>query len=328
MIARVLDLARSFVEGAYQPLEPTSSDKTSVTEETDYPSFCASAVRDDAIFASFRRMSPYVNIVDCCDEESGLACLKSVLRSPEVAGRLDVIRESDRVGDPVTHDYGAHGTFSPTTLRYAKIARDIGALFGDRRAMDVIEIGVGYGGQCRILEALSPSRSYALVDLPPALDLARKYLTTMGVACAAPGEDSASGVRCVRPDALPERSSYDLVISNFAFSELSRSVQDHYLDTIITRARRGFMILNHFRYGGSYAHDDLVRMIPGSMLATEHPFSPLRTRVMVWDKTAESPWFRLAVAKFSVEGKVLNMPRRVRHEVGRALRSIRAIAKA
>lgn len=193
MIARVLDLARSFVEGAYQPLEPTSSDKTSVTEETDYPSFCASAVRDDAIFASFRRMSPYVNIVDCCDEESGLACLKSVLRSPEVAGRLDVIRDNDRVGDPVTHDYGAHGAFSPTTLRYAKIARDIGALFGDRRAMDVIEIGVGYGGQCRILEALSPSRSYALVDLPPALDLARKYLTTMGVACAAPVNSGGSG---------------------------------------------------------------------------------------------------------------------------------------
>ena len=69
-------------------------------------------------------------------------------QTPSFVSLLDRFRENDRYGKPETCSYGEHGLFSPTTLRYIKVASDISQLFGSLDGLRIIEIGSGYGGQC------------------------------------------------------------------------------------------------------------------------------------------------------------------------------------
>ena len=82
-----------------------------------------------------------------------------------------------------------------------------------------------YGGQCRILYALNAVDSYSLFDLDEALALARRYL----------GHFPIDGV-AYRDIASAADEGCDLVISNYAFSELRKEVQDLYWERLI-RAR-------------------------------------------------------------------------------------------
>ena len=106
--------------------------------------------------------------------------------------QLDRFRTSDLIGGPHTYDYGEYGAFSPTTLHYVQIAGMIqekmsiqqpGArLVYNSPCRRVIQIGAGYGGLCKILHDLSLWDSYAIVDLPEHLELARKVLAKEGIA--------------------------------------------------------------------------------------------------------------------------------------------------
>lgn len=60
-------------------------------------------------------------------------------------------------------------------MRYAKIMLELKELFGELK--NVVEIGVGYGGQSRILRRFNPIQSYGLVDIPQALGVSKKYLS-------------------------------------------------------------------------------------------------------------------------------------------------------
>ncbi len=115
-----------------------------------------------------------VETVSC---QSGREFLDFVLQNdPNLIPLFDKFRENDLIGDPVCFDYGEYGKFSPTTLRYIKIASDLKQQFGDLSQLHIVEIGGGYGGQCKALSDLTGFASYTLIDLPEALALARKYL--------------------------------------------------------------------------------------------------------------------------------------------------------
>ena len=68
---------------------------------------------------------------------------------------------------------------SPTTLRYLKVANDLETLFSSLDGLRICEIGVGYGGQCRVLDAMFAVKSYTLVDLRPVLELASVSLVSL-----------------------------------------------------------------------------------------------------------------------------------------------------
>jgi hypothetical protein len=66
--------------------------------------------------------------VDC---EQGREYLELALaRRPSLPGELDVFRRNDEIGSPTVCDYGVHGAFSPTTLRYVKALADLVGFFG------------------------------------------------------------------------------------------------------------------------------------------------------------------------------------------------------
>ena len=181
---------------------------------------------------------------------------------------------NDSIGDPHTVIYDDLGTISPTTLRYTKVLADLSFLFGPLDGMRICEIGVGYGGQCRLISALHKVELYRLVDLPSVLSLSKRYLEHFNI---------NPSVEFTRPDELvPEH--YDLVISNYAFSELRREVQNFYLANILRHSNRGYMTCNQItpESFGSLSPGEISEAIKSSTIIPELPQTPPKNCLVVW----------------------------------------------
>jgi len=248
---------------------------SSVSDNRSYPALCKRAASNDQVFATFKSQAAYGAILEHVPCSVGSQFLELALRrNPEFGLLLDRFRQNDRIGKPTVCDYGEYGQFSATTLRYVKVLSDLLGLFGALDGMRIAEIGAGYGGQCLVSAQVAQWESYTIIDLAPCLGLAERYLTTHGVPAV---RFQPSG----NPDAV---GPCDLLISNYAFSELRRSVQDRYLDAIIRDASRGYVTCNwmtpkSFR---SYTVEELPGLVPNSRLVPEEPLQAKGDVVWIW----------------------------------------------
>lgn len=258
---------RRLVRGVRARFEPGFGRRpmTSVTHPSPYPGFCRQAARDDATFASFKQEPVYVRVLEhlTCDE-GGLYLRRLLEQTPALTSSLPRLRENDRLGAPQTCDYGEYGRFSATTLRYAKVLSDLTALFGSLDGLRIVEIGGGYGGQCFVTSLVAEPESYTLIDLDSVLDLQEVYLRRLGV----------QGVRFVSSERVPRHESWDLVLSNYAFSECTRATQETYVTRVLTRSLRGYVTYNWTApdwAGAPYDRAELLAAVPGSHFAPPVP---------------------------------------------------------
>jgi len=215
------------------------SEPTSVTHAESIDLACKEAVASEEAFRHFRRSWFCLRMIDTCQKSQGWQFLYFISHHyPHLLNHLDQFRENDLIGNPLIESFDQFGFFCPSTLRYMKIAGDLEALFGDLNGKTVVEIGGGYGGQCRILSTLFSFKEYILVDLPEVLELAKKCLEKWGV----------KNVRYVTPDQIPLAKTYDLLISNYAFSECSYKTQVEYTEKLLKHSKSGYMICNDFGY--------------------------------------------------------------------------------
>lgn len=238
---------------------------TSATHPTAYPSFCRRASRNETVFAGFKRDPVYTKVLEHVTCEQGELYLRRFTeQSAGLEGALQRFRENDRLGGPNTCDYGSYGRFSPTTLRYAKVLSDLLALFGSLDGMRIVEIGGGYGGQCFITSLVARPGSYTLIDLDSVLNLQETYLRRLGV----------HDVRYVSYDRLPRHDEYDLIVSNYAFSECTRTTQENYVNRVLQRSARGYLTYNWLSpdwAGAAFSREELLAAIPGSRFTLPVP---------------------------------------------------------
>ena len=219
--------------------------------------------------------------------EFGRECFDFILNSPAANFTESdwlFFLANDSVGNPYLSRFDCGDSMviaSPTTLRYVKVLVDVLTLFDATKIRTVTEIGVGYGGQCRILRKFLPIERYNLVDLPEVLALAEKFLTALD----ATGDD----LRYLDGTHLYNDAPCDLLISDYAFSELSKAAQEIYLEKIVSKARAGYVTWDgdFFAEAGLYdglTLDRFVSLLPFD--ATILPESPVTTsaqnRVVVW----------------------------------------------
>jgi len=251
------------------------SGRSSNSDRNEYLSFCDLASKNEDVFANFKRQRVYNRILEHVTKQQGAAYLARVLNHyPNLIDSIPKFKENDICGKPKKYSYGSLGEMSPTTLRYVNVLGDLLNLFGNLADFDIVEIGGGYGGQCKIIASYCGFRSYALVDLEPCLRLANKYLSKHHI----------KDVQYRTMDELTTSGKYDLVVSNYAFSECIRNVQEVYFKKVISIGNRGYMICNvispaHFN---SFTKDELVRRIPGSRAYPEDPLLNERNFIIAW----------------------------------------------
>ncbi len=248
--------------------------KTSISgASTEYLSIVDSAVRNLNHFRRFRSNLQYMTILEHVDKELGQEYLNTITRYGTATPKLFHFCKKDVCG-PLRFSYEGLGRVSPTNLRYAKVALDIEALFGGTSDFNVAEIGIGFGGQCAALFNLGSFKSYALFDLAPVLALAKMYLEVQNL----PLE------RIVMGELGSSKTSFDLVISNYAFSELSRELQESYLTNVILNSARGYVIYNNFSSSAlnPMSAEEFVALVPGSKVLEEFPLTHSENKLIIW----------------------------------------------
>ncbi len=251
---------------------------TSLSDNQAYPQVCMNASNDYRLFNKFRTNPIYNQILEHVRKDTGALYLKEISKDPDILAAMDKFKPNDNYGGPIVHNYPGIGAISPSTLRYVKVLADIKAHFRSADNLNICEIGVGYGGQCRIVNAYFKPATYCLVDLQPVLSLAQRYLDNYIL----------HSVMTYKTMNELDTKSYDLVLSNYAFTELPRTVQDIYLNKIILNSKRGYITYNEITLQefNSYKADELAAMIPGARILKEEPLTHPKNCIIVWGANA------------------------------------------
>ena len=245
--------------------------QTSVSDNGAFPEFCYLASKHDELFENFKVNPIYCQILpgrlDNYHVPLGAEFIKIFLDNPDFkldAEKLKKILRHDSIGSPEKVTYTINDemqiTCAQLTPRYIKVASDIFSLFDTAKIKTVTEIGVGYAGQCNVLMSLLPNIEYNLVDLPEILSLAERCLTEIG---------QTDRIRYIDGTHLYHDLQTDLFISEFAFSELVRSVQDVYLEKIILKSKAGYITWNDgidkkVWDTDGYTLEEILSLIPGA----------------------------------------------------------------
>lgn len=222
----------------------------------DYLDLCRRAVEDDEVFANFRRMSPMNMIVENSPLRSGREYFGCIYYQFEwLMEYFDKFKTSDTIGNPEKFIYPV-GEMSPTTLRYIKTIGDLHKFFGSLDGKNIIEIGGGYGGLCKIINDVYRPESYRIYDLFEAQALQFKFLDKFDVPC----------IYSVLPDAPEE---IDLLIAMYSWSELSHDLQNEYLTNVISKAKNCYIMLN---YDMNYSYQLLKDVFPNAEITDYNLF--------------------------------------------------------
>ena len=253
---------------------------TSLSDNQVYPNFCLKASNDMAVFSTFRLHPVYRSILEHVSPPHAQVYLNEILKYPELSAHWDAFKKNDEWGSPKLKKYHKIGPVSSTTLRYIKVLNDLRLSFGDLNNLKIAEIGVGYGGQCRIINSIYKPKKYTLVDIKPALMLAQRYLDNYIL---------HSTMEYKTMNEL-EAARYDLVISNYAFTELPRVIQDVYLKRIMLNSASGYITYNEndMENFHSYKKEDLVKIIPGARIIDEVPLTAPGNCIIVWGTGVKS----------------------------------------
>jgi hypothetical protein len=203
-------------------------------DTTPYAEICTEAVENEEVFTTFKRDPRYTAILEHVSPEHGQRYFNGIMQYELDEDLIEAFKENDKLGGANVLDYGEpFDQVSPSTLRYVQNTLDIAHFVGEGEIRKIVEIGGGYGGLCKTISCLCDFDEYHIYDIEPASKLQKKYLSNFDVSEKVSFHSSTEPIEDV-----------DLVISNYAYSELNIDLQDAYYENVIRNAKRVYMILN------------------------------------------------------------------------------------
>ena len=201
-----------------------------------YVDVCSQAAVDDDVFAKFKSIEAYTNVLEHVSKDQGIWYLETILEmTNDLNANLEEFKENDKYGNPaILGDYPEIGVISPTTLRYIKNTFDMASLVGETPLSRIVEVGGGYGGLCKTLSVVCDFDEYILIDLPEVIKLQDRYLSNF--------PDLHKKCIFVPCTETKEIKDVDLFISNYALSECDDETQAMYFDKLIANSKFAYLV--------------------------------------------------------------------------------------
>jgi hypothetical protein len=197
---------------------------------------------------NFKSNPNYTNILEHVSHELGVIYLKEIktnfdslfLDNKEIF--INLCLENDKYGMPNKYEFENFCSCSPTNLRYLLHALIILKYMQDCNLnnINIVEIGGGYGGLTLFIFKLSflfkiNINSYTIFDLLEPMLLQKKYLDLFNIK--------------INTYEISENftlNNNSFLISNYAFSEISKELQSVYIKKMINPyISHGFLCWNH-----------------------------------------------------------------------------------
>jgi hypothetical protein len=230
---------------------------------TAYFDFC----KNLKSFDNFKTHSDCTGMLEHVNYELGRGYISEIKKHyPYLLDDIKVFATNDKIGNPTTHYYDEIGIeISPSTLRYVKVLGDLINLCGPLTGKDIIEIGGGYGGQCKIIHDVFEPKSYTIIDHPNVMILIYKYLKQFNIKLQS------------------KREMFDLFISNYAFTEIDRKFQDSYRK-YIDNSKKGYMTCNWFgiRPDDGMKKEEIEKLRDGHFIP-EVPLTGHNNCIYIWE---------------------------------------------
>jgi len=245
---------------------------SSFSDNREYLSIVEVAAQNEHIFQKFRSNRQYRKILEHVTKSLAEEYLKLI---PETEKKnLIKLNECDVIGGPLRYRFGNYGLFSPTTIRYLFFNAQYKKYFGELTNLNVIEIGGGFGGQAAVSLKLNPTISWTIFDLPEVLTLQEKFLSAVNLRGRV---NFQSGLKI-------SVARGDLLISNYALSEISRDLQLKYFKLVVSNCQKGYMAWNTIseKENGGLTLTEVLNMIPGSNYVDEIPNSSPGNVIIYW----------------------------------------------
>ena len=248
---------------------------SSVSDSSAYLQIISSAVQNNESFAKFRSNREYRQILEHVSKSQGYEYLReSDLNTSKLKEMIAKVDFLNICGLPLVYFYPRLGFLSPTTLRYIKVFNELIRLFPNIAEMNIAEIGGGFGGQAAVLRKLSGFKSYTIYDLPEVHELQLRFLKA---------NNSESGVLYADGRLAPS-GKFDLVISNYAVSELQRELQVAYFENVVKSSTRGYLtwnLISQNRLGG-LSVNEVLEYIPSATITEESPLTDEGNVLITW----------------------------------------------
>lgn len=270
-----------YIKNGRLAFHPKKRFLSQLTDNDALRHLCRAAIGQPDRFATFKSDPVFTLFYENATQKEGEEIAEYLLTHAQPlfsTPALEVLRQIDAIGGPATYSYPNIGSVSPSSLRTLKIVHDLQAHFGNLDGLKIAEIGAGHGTLCTLLKTLYPSIQYTIVDAPYLFSLAQKNLGLLGI----------SGV-----DFLPiqeaEERSFDLVISDHAFTESGKALQQALFQKLIRRSPRGYFVCNffpkHFRVY-PWKREELLKKfmkLPVEIeLLPEYPESSKEDFILLW----------------------------------------------
>ena len=228
-------------------------------------------------FRNFKRSHYYREVLEHADYRDGLEYIRIINKeNSDFIKNIDTYKINDFIGNPITFNYKDVGIFSPTTLRYLRVASDIKKHFGDIQG-NIAEIGCGYGGQFLILDRAFSFNSYTMFDLLDVNKLIEKYLEH---------HLTNSYYRTSTINQFDNQTAFDFIISNYAFSELPKKLQIKYMERFIKFSKAGYLTMNSGKERRENENclsiDDIKYYLPSLKIIEEEPKTYETNYVIIW----------------------------------------------
>lgn len=201
-----------------------------------YLRVCKSASDDDKVFATFKSHPDYHEVLEHCPVNLGWAHFENIKANNPKLLEGELIHKflhNDKYGSPKTSNFGAF-TASPTTVQYISVLSNLTDTFKSLKGFKMIELGAGYGGQAKIIQDRFNIGRYDIIDLYECTLLQEKYLTKL----------KCFGNVEVYTNENYEAKEYDLILSNYALSEVSDADQLKYVKDICLNSKHGYLTCN------------------------------------------------------------------------------------
>jgi len=229
--------------------------RTFKTEDYVHVDICLKSIDDETYFNSFKRNNLFTLILEHTSEKFGHDyCQLIISEFKDLINFINwnKVKENEKLGGAVLIDFSELRSFiklpdyyfSPSTIAYLYKGLSFLRFLSSRnkKTFNILEIGGGYGGQCKFIKDLAPLfkieiGDYGLIDLKGVSDLQRKYLTTLGY----------EKINYYSYEELKDFNlfdKYDVLISVYALGEFVVEVQNFYVDNVLKNIKDFYLIWN------------------------------------------------------------------------------------
>ena len=271
----------------YKIIEYLKSDfKLSRSSNKRYPEYCKIASEDNEVFQNFRNNSSYTSVLEHVSPELSMEyyqALKNLNYSDDYI--YSICKILDQPGNPRKIKVSnSISELTGSSLRYLYTGLDIKNKLNLKKMINVVEIGAGYGGQSVILDKILPIENYFYFDLKEVNQLIDRFVGNFNV--------NFNYTFNSLEDKFDYDSEFDLVISNYAFSELPRNLQNLALNKIINNSKNGYMIINShgleknifLKKYDFHTVDELKKLIPNLLILEEYPQSHKNNKLLTFSR--------------------------------------------